>query len=227
MKPEAPFAVPAAWRFGAHLAVVASVRDDLGLGRIQVRLYSADPEGEALVMARVCAPFAGPDSGAYFIPDVGDEVLVAFLGGDHRQPVVIGGLWNGSQAPPETLDGERVDKWTITGRRGTRVAILEESPGQETIALETPAGVSATLTDAGGGRIRLETSGHSVTLDQSGVSVETPAKVEIKASEVSVTAASVKVNAMTTTFSGVVNCASLVASSVASATYSPGAGNVW
>jgi uncharacterized protein involved in type VI secretion and phage assembly len=135
MKPDLPFSVPSGWRFGVHLAVVTSIKDEANLGRVQVRLLGPDGDGEALIFARVAVPFAGLDSGAFFIPDVGDEVLVSFLAGDSRYPIVIGALWNGRQTPPESFAGDRVDKWTITGRKGTRIAILEEASGRESVHL--------------------------------------------------------------------------------------------
>ena len=49
---------------------------------------------------------AGTNRGIWFVPDVDDEVLVAFEGGDPRRPYVLGGLWNGKDAPPR-VDGRR------------------------------------------------------------------------------------------------------------------------
>jgi uncharacterized protein involved in type VI secretion and phage assembly len=227
MKADLPFHIPSGWRFGVHLASVTSVRDDMSLGRVQIRLTGADPDGEALVMARVAVPFAGPDAGAFFIPDVGDEVLVSFLAGDSRQPVVIGALWNGAQRPPETLTGDRVDKWTITGRNGTRIAILEEKAGGDAVSLETPMGVTALLTDEGGGKVEIIAAGNSVVIDPSGITVKAAAGVTVKAPKVEISAGTVTVNAALSTFNGAVKCDALTANSVASASYSPGAGNVW
>ena len=43
---------------------------------------------------------SGGARGAYFVPEVGDEVLVAFASGTPRQPYVVGGLWSGKDKPP-------------------------------------------------------------------------------------------------------------------------------
>src|SRR5262249_11497241 len=125
----------------SYLAKVVSVQDPDKRNRVQVRLLSFDGVGEqnGPVWARVAVPFAGSKRGAFMIPDVGDEVLVNFINGDSRFPVIVGGLWNGADSAPETLGGagDAVDRWTIVGKKGTRIAIEEEASGQPTIKLTT------------------------------------------------------------------------------------------
>jgi uncharacterized protein involved in type VI secretion and phage assembly len=163
------------------------------------------------------------------LPDVGDEVLVSFINRDPRFPVVVGGLWNGNAGPPETLggSGDRIDRWTIVGKAGSRIAIVEESPGQAVISFATPNGVSGELTDKGGGKIEFKGAGTTITVDSSGVSVQTPAKVKVQASQVEVTAGMVTVDAAMSKFSGIVKCDVLQATTVIASTYTPGAGNIW
>jgi uncharacterized protein involved in type VI secretion and phage assembly len=227
MTRELPFAIPPAWAFGVQLAEVVSIRDDKRMGRVKVQLLAADANSEATLWARVAVPFAGGDRGAFLIPDVGDEVLVAFIVGDPRHPVVIGSLWNGAQSPPETVPGDHVDRWSFTGKNGTRIAIVEEGAGRETISFETPSGVSGTLTDEGGGKIEFAAAGNTVTMEAAGTTIDAPAGITVKASKVEVTAGQVTVNAALASFSGVVSCTALQTSSVVSASYTPGAGNVW
>lgn len=212
-----------------HLAEVMSVEDPESQARVQVRLLSYDgPDSQdGPLWARVAAPFAGGDRGAFLLPDVGDEVLVTFVNGDPRMPVVVGSLWNGRDAPPETLGGDRVDRWTLVGKAGTRIAIEEESSGSPTISLTTPGGVSYTLTDAGGGKAELRGGGNTVTVDPNGVNVQAAARVEVTAAQVEVNAGLVTVNAGVSTFSGIVQCDVLQATTVIATTYTPGAGNVW
>ncbi|HEY2294731.1 MAG TPA: phage baseplate assembly protein V [Thermoanaerobaculia bacterium] len=214
-----------------HLAEVVAVKDPEALSRVQVRLLAFDGLAgqDAPVWARVAVPFAGNDRGAFLIPDVGDEVLVTFVNADPRLPVVVGGLWNGAAPAPEVLggDGSRVDRWTLVGKAGTRIAIVEERPGQAAISLTTPGGVKALLTDEGGGKIELEAAGTTITVDTSGVAVQTGGKVQVQASQVDVTAGQVSVNAAMSSFSGVVRCDVMQATTVIATTYTPGAGNVW
>ena len=216
---------------GSYLAEVVAVNDPEQLGRVQVRLLSFDDvEGQdAPVWARVAVPFAGDGRGSFFIPDVGDEVLVSFVNGDPRLPVVIGGMWSGSAEVPEQLggSGDRVDRWTITGKAGTRIAIVEEQPADATISFTTPGGVSGELTDSGGGKIELRIGGTTVTYDNQGVTVNTSMNVTVQATQVEITAAMLTVNAGMSRFNGVVQADTVITNSVISASYTPGAGNIW
>lgn len=216
---------------GSYLAKVVAVNDPEGIGRVQVRLFSFDgPDSQnAPLWARVVVPFAGNNRGGFFIPDVDDEVLVSFVNGDSRQPIVIGGLWSGSAAVPETLggSGDSVDRWTITGKAGTRIAIVEEQPSSATISFTTPGGVSGELTDAGGGKIEFRISGTTVTYDPQGVTINTGMNVTVQATQVEISAAMVTVNAGMSRFNGVVQADTVISNSVISASYTPGAGNIW
>ena len=222
--------VPPAAAHAAYLAEVTSVSDPDALGRVQVRLLNYDgvADQDAAVWARVAVPFAGDRRGALFVPDVGDEVLVTLLGGDPRYPVVLGGLWNGRNAPPDRFPSDRVDRWLFVGRNGTRVAIVEAADGQEVIELHTPGGQKVDVTSASGGSVTLDLgTGTSLTLDAAGVTVQTAAKVSVQASTVQVDAGQVTVNAAMSRFSGVVQGDTLIATTVVATTYTPGAGNIW
>ena len=222
-----PFAIPASWLGGAHLARVTSVKDPDHRARVQVQVLGPDADREALLWARVAVAFAGDNHGAFMLPDVDDEVLVLFIGHDPRCPVVVGSLWNGRTEVPEAIGGDRIDRWTITGKAGTRIAIIESAAGQEKVEIETPNGMKATLTDASGGSIKLETTASSITIDTQGVNVATSGKVVVSASEAELTAGQVTVNSAFSDFSGVVQCQSLIVTSVVSSSYTPGAGNIW
>jgi len=218
----------------AFVATVINVLDPEQRNRVQVKIYNTDgvTDQDAPVWARVAVPFAGNNRGAFFIPNVGDEVLVVFLSGDPRFPIVIGSLWNGADKAPETLGGSgaAVDRWTITGVAGTRIAIVEDSASSPTIKFSTPGGLTGTMTDAAGGSIEFTNSMQtSVKIDTSGVTINAPTgKVQITAaSEVDVTAPTVNVSAAMSMFSGIVQCQVLQATTVVATTYTPGAGNVW
>lgn len=221
------YAVPETWRAGVHLALVVDVQDPQALGRVKVKLPAIDPDGDAPIWARVAVPFAGDNYGAYFVPDVGTEVLVAFTAGDVGAPVVIGNFWNGSAAVPEQT-GSAIDRWSITGKNGTRVAIVEQGAGQEAVELETPSGVKARLTDSGGGKIKLEAGTQSVELSPAGIKVTSAVNVEITGSAmVKISAPFVKIDCPFTQATGIVYCDTLITNSVVSPSYTPGAGNVW
>lgn len=222
------YAVPVPNRAeGCYLAEVVSVADPQQQGRVQVVSLHADgvTDQNAPIWARVAVPFAGANSGAFFIPNVGDEVLINFLQGDARFPIVVGSLWHGNHNPPESLPGNQVDRWSMTGQAGTRIAIVEEQ--MPTISFTTPGGVSGELTDRGGGTIELKAAGNTVTLNPQGVNVRAAAKVVVQAAQVEVSAGQVTVNAAMSRFNGIVACDVLQATTVVASTYTPGAGNVW
>ncbi len=227
MSAREPLPPPSWLGQGLFLAEVVSVRDPESRARVQVRVHAFDGVAgqDAPLWARVAAAFAGNKRGAFFIPDVGDEVLVGFVQGDGRQPVVVGSLWNGRDAPPETLPGDAVERWTITGTAGTRIAILESA--SPTIRLETPGGAVAELTDGGGGKLQIDAGGATLKIDPSGITLTTGATVKVEASLVNVRAGLITVDAALTSFSGVLMCDTLISSTVMSSSYTPGAGNIW
>ncbi len=213
---------------GCHLGQVTSVQDPDSLARVKVKLLTLDGDGQAEIWARVAVPFAGASRGAFFLPDVDDEVLVAFVAADPRFPVVVGGLWNGNAQPSEQLGGDRVDRWTITGKAGTRIAIVEEQSGSAKIQFTTPNGVSGELTDEGGGKVEFkDTAGNTITINTQGITLQASAKVKVQAAQVEVSAGMVTVDAGLSKFSGVVKCDVLQATTVVATTYTPGAGNIW
>lgn len=224
-------AAPSIGHAQAFLGQVTNINDPDGLNRVQVKILSHDgfSDQASQLWSRVAVPFAGNNRGAFMIPEVGDEVLLTFVNGDSRYPVVIGSLWNGRDRAPETLGGagNEIDRWSIVGKAGTRIAIEEPASGQPTIKLTTPNGVSAELTDMGGGKIVCHGAGTTITVDSSGVSIQCPGKVKIEASTLEVSAGMVTVNAAMSKFSGVVQCDTLISTSVISASYTPGAGNIW
>jgi uncharacterized protein involved in type VI secretion and phage assembly len=227
MNRAAYFERPAGWLSAAHLAEVQSLDDPDGLNRVQVRLipYGVIEDQDFTVWARVVAPFAGDDRGAFFMPDVSDEVLVVFVQGDPRHALVIGGLWSGANEAPASLSGGNVIK-RIRSKNGIQIT-LEDQQGQETLTLETPGGQTVTLTD-GPGAITLEDSnGNSVKLETSGITVQASATVTVQATKVDVSAGLVNVDTALAKFSGVVKCEVLQSTAVVSTSYTPGAGNIW
>ena len=216
--------------YGVYPALVSDNKDPDGQGRVRVTLpWSPDTAGERYdVWARVATLMGGNNRGSWFIPDVGDEVLVVFEGGDPRRPYVVGGLWNGSDSPPETMDGAgRNNLKVLRSRNGVKVT-LDDSPGQEKLILETPGGQKVTMKDGPGSIVVQDGNGNSVKLEPSGITVTASAKVTINAGGVvEVSASMVTVSAGMSKFSGVVQCDTLMSNTVISAAYTPGAGNIW
>ena len=93
--------------YGVYPALVTKINDPEGMGRVQVELpWSPDNQNSAYkAWARIATLMAGNNRGSWFIPDVNDEVLIAFESGDVRHPYIVGGLWNGLDSPHESMDG--------------------------------------------------------------------------------------------------------------------------
>jgi uncharacterized protein involved in type VI secretion and phage assembly len=215
--------------YGVYAALVTDIVDPDGQGRVRVRLpWSPDNGNSAYeAWARLATMMAGDDRGSWFVPDVNDEVLVAFEAGDPRRPYVVGALWNGQDAPPETMDGAgNNDTKTLRSRNGVQIT-LDDTDGQESLKLETPGGQTVTLKDGPGAIEIVDSNGNSVKLETSGITVNASAKVTINASTVEISSGMVTVNAGMSKFSGVVQADTVITNSVISASYTPGAGNIW
>src|SRR5215212_550880 len=215
--------------YGVFPALVSDIGDPEGQGRVKVTLpWSPDTGGGRYeAWARLATFMGGNNRGSWFIPDVGDEVLVVFEGGDPRRPYVIGGLWNGTDSPPETMDGAGNNfKKVIRSRNGVKIT-LDDTDGQEKLILETPGGQRVTMKD-GPGEVDIEDgNGNSVKLQTGGITVTASAKVTVNASLVQVSASMVTVDAGMSKFSGVVQADTVICNSIISASYTPGAGNIW
>ena len=213
--------------YGVYPALVTSLNDPDGQGRVKVTLpWSPDTgSGRYEAWARVATLMAGKNRGSWFIPDVNDEVLVAFEGGDARRPYVLGGLWNGKDTPPQGMDGNNSHK-VLRSRNGVKIT-LDDTDGRETLTLETPAGQKVTLKDGPGSVEVADSNGNSVKLDTSGITVNASAKVTINASTADLSAGMVNVNAGMAKFSGVVQADTVITNSIIAASYTPGAGNIW
>jgi uncharacterized protein involved in type VI secretion and phage assembly len=133
-------------------------------------------------------PYAGNGYGMFFVPEVGDEVVVAFAHGDMRLPIIIGGVFNGKDRPPTHRD-DSTDQKLIRTKGGHQI-LLDDTDGQHAIKIITSGGHTVDLDDAGhavkvttsggqtidlddgGGTIKVSTSGgSSVTLDGTGVTI--------------------------------------------------------
>lgn len=229
MKRDTVLTAPAAWMQAGFLAQVVSLDDPDRRNRVQVKLLAFDDvaQQETLMWARVVAPFAGSDRGAFFLPDVDDEVLVVFVQGDARHPLVLGGLWNGASASPADIESGGVNRIKRIRSKNGIVITLDDQQGQEMLKLETPGGQKLTLKD-GPGTVTIEDSnGNSIKLESAGITVQASAKVKVQASTVEVSAGMVKVDAAMSKFSGMVKCDVLQTNAVISSSYTPGAGNVW
>jgi len=215
--------------YGVYPALVSDIKDPDGQGRVKVTLpWSPDTGGAQYeAWARLATLMGGNNRGSWFVPDTNDEVLVTFEGGDPRRPYVIGGLWNGNDSPPDSMDGGgNNDRKVLRSRNGVKVT-LDDSNGQEKMILETPGGQKVTLKDGPGAVLIEDSNGNSVKLESAGITVTASAKVTVNASMMEISASMLTVSAGMSKFSGVVQADTVISNSVISSSYTPGAGNIW
>jgi uncharacterized protein involved in type VI secretion and phage assembly len=173
---------------GVAIAIVTQNKDDeTGLCRVKVR-YPWHERSNVSHWARLALPMTGSERGMLIIPEVGDEVLVAFEREDMRFPYVIGGLWNGESKPPIAKSDRQNDKRVWRSRKkhqllfddGARGAVeLTHEKGRK-IVLDDDGFV---VTDENGNRITVNSKSNEMTL-------ETKGKLNLKASSVSIVSTS-------------------------------------
>ena len=140
--------------------VVTNNQDPDNLGRVKVS-FPWLAEGEESAWARVVTPVAGAQRGLFWLPEVGDEVLLAFEHGDPGRPYVLGGLWNGTDTPP-TDAGDGRDVRVLKSRSGHLVR-LDDSSGAEKIEIVDKSGSNTIVLDTAANTITL-TSGKDIQL---------------------------------------------------------------
>lgn len=154
--------------FGVVVGLVDDIADPANLGRVTLRFpwlgddYVSD-------WARVVMLGAGPSRGSVWLPENDDEVLVAFEQGDIRRPIVIGGLWNGVDAPPgyET-DGGKQKARRFVSRRGHMIT-LSDADDSSLVSLSTSDGKLTIVLDETNGELKVTaTSGAKVTISAEG-----------------------------------------------------------
>jgi phage baseplate assembly protein gpV len=133
---------------------------DAKQGRIQVEYSALDDKLES-TWAPIASPMSGKGRGAFFMPEKGDEVLVAFHDGKFDSPYVVGFLWNGEHVSPEEKPENRV----IVTPGGHQLR-FEDKEGDRRVVLKSKGGHSITLEDKEPSKkLEIKSTQHIVTLD--------------------------------------------------------------
>jgi phage protein D len=178
------------------VGIVTNNKDPKGWGRVKVKFPTLTEEHESN-WARVVAIGAGNQRGFDCLPEVNDEVLVGFEHGDIHYPYVIGGVWNGKDAPSEPVNdsvvGGKVRLRTFKTRVAHTLQFIEEDKGSSKtgIRLETKYGHKIYLNDSdrcieietkGGHRIKMDDRGKSVSVKSTGnMSLDAAGNIDINA----------------------------------------------
>jgi uncharacterized protein involved in type VI secretion and phage assembly len=179
---------------GVAVALVTQNKDDEGLCRVKVRYPWHDKPRESY-WARLSMPMAGGDRGLVLIPEVGDEVLVAFEREDLRFPYVLGALWNGKDKPPRANDDGKNDKRILQSRKKHYLLFDDGSKGVVELAHEK--GRKVTFDDTGfviqdenGNTVKVDSSSGAMTIEAKGqlnikaatITIEATGTIDLKAS---------------------------------------------
>jgi uncharacterized protein involved in type VI secretion and phage assembly len=177
--------------YGVVVGIVTNLNDPEGLARVKVK-YPTISEDLESHWARLVTPMAGAGRGFEFIPEVNDEVLVAFEYDDINKPYILGSLWNGQDKPPENskdiAGNGKVQKRIIHSRSGHKI-ILDDTDGGEKISIVDKSGKNlieiGSADDAlevkAGKKVEIHTDdGHKIVLDSSGINIEAGSAKDLK-----------------------------------------------
>lgn len=185
---------------GVAVGIVTDNQDPEGLGRVRVRFPWLADDSES-TWSRIASFMAGAERGAVFLPEVDDEVLVAFEQGDINYPFIIGALWNTQDTPPEAnADGSNNIRM-IRSRSGHEVVFNDDDSGGASLEIRTSAGHQIILDDATGQekiQILDKSGNNSIEFDstQNSINIESMATLKLKSQSIEIEAgASLKISA--------------------------------
>lgn len=174
--------------YGLTVGIVTNNQDPDGLGRVKVKFPWLSDQDESH-WARVVTPMAGNERGLYFLPEVDDEVLVAFEHGVVEFPYVLGALWNGQDAPPESNDDGENNRRTIKSRSGHVIRFDDTEGGEKieiidgsennSIVIDT---AENTVTITAEADITIQSNSGKLSLSGNGIEITSQAEIKIEAS---------------------------------------------
>jgi len=178
---------------GVAVALVTQNKDDDGLCRVKVSYPWHDKPRESY-WARLAVPMAGDGRGVVMIPEVGDEVLVAFEREDLRFPYVLGALWGGKDRPPIANDDGKNDKRIVKSRKKHQLLFDDGARGVVELPHENGGLIRFTddeivVQDSLGNQLKIESRSGAITLQANGqlnikaaaITVEASGTLELKA----------------------------------------------
>jgi uncharacterized protein involved in type VI secretion and phage assembly len=167
---------------GIVTGVVVDLEDPEKLGRVKVNYPHLD--GKQSNWARLVSPMAGASRGVFFRPEVGDEVLVAFLHGDMRYPLILGSLWNGKDKPPADDGKAKENNWRFIKSRSGHVIKLDDTKSEETIEIIDKSNKHKIVIDSANKKLRITCDVGDIELKAPDGTILLDAKViEMKSAE--------------------------------------------
>lgn len=131
---------------GVALGTVKENWDDKHQGMLKIELFLGEQGKSITGWAPVMAHYAGRDYGSYFLPEVGQAVVVAFEQGEKSCPIVIGALWDKKNTLPKKTANQKNTIKRLRTKGGCEV-VFDDEKGKENILVTTPAKLSLCLDD--------------------------------------------------------------------------------
>ena len=173
--------------YGVVVGIVTNNQDPENMHRVKVQFPWLDGSTESH-WARVATPMAGKKRGLYFLPEVDDEVVVAFEHGSIDYPYVIGSLWNGKDTPPESNSDHQNNNRALHSRSGHIIRFVDKN-GSESIEIIDKTGSQKivvnskdnTITISSQSDIVIKSATGKLKMEAVGVEITSQADVKIKA----------------------------------------------
>ena len=166
--------------FGVYTAIVCGVGDPKHPGEVTLRFDWFDP-AMTTEWCRICNPYAGNDYGFVFHPEKDDEVLVAFVKGSMKEPIVLGGLYNGKDKP-RTFRTKDKDEKIIRTKAGHQIT-LDDTSGSEKIVVVDKSGKNSIVIDTVANSITIAAEG-KLTLTGNGIEIKSDADVTVSGTSI-------------------------------------------
>jgi Rhs element Vgr protein len=162
---------------GLQIGIVVQLENDPdGEDRIKVKIPLIDNQSQGTWM-RASSLDAGSDRGAFFRPEIDDEVIVGFINGDPREGIVLGMLHSSAKPAPISAKDVNHEKG-FTTRSKMHLSFNDDT---KTIVIDTPAGNKITM-DEQGKKIEIKDQNENkITMDMSGIKLESQKNIDIKA----------------------------------------------
>ena len=180
--------------YGVVVGIVRDIKDPQNLGRVKVDFPWMGESSEAVAIssaedrahsfwARIANLMAGKERGSFFIPEVGDEVLVAFEHGEVDRPYILGTLWNADDPPPEQMDSDGKNEIRSIRSRSGHVISFNDSDDSPSIRIVDQTGDNSITIDSADNAMAIKVKGDFSVEVEGNISIKTQGKLEVEAAQ--------------------------------------------
>lgn len=201
---------------GITTATVDKVEDH-GMYHLKIHGMNGQSSDDPSAPARMMSPMASANYGAYFFPEKGDEVVVAFIQGDPNMPVILGAVYNQNSAPPSqanqstdnnvrTIVTRSGHELTFDDTQGSQKVTLKTQGGHKIVLDDNPSGPKVTISSNGGrevllddtppGQIQIQSPTCQITMVEAGqLSISATTSISLSAPSISISGTNVSISA--------------------------------